>query len=63
MKKCIMLTEKQAERLGVPHLAWKLVDTIMYEHDEKPEELEDDRMVKDIFYEGELIGGILDLWE
>jgi len=63
MKKKILLTQKQAERLGVPHLAWEFVDVIMYKHDEKPENIEDNRMAKDVFYKGKRIGEKLDLWE
>lgn len=52
-----VLTENQAYRLGIPSLVGSEVQVILYEKHEKPTELANVPIARDVFYNGRRIGG------
>ena len=56
-----VMTKEQARRMNTPELAGKIVEVVLYETNEKPADLANRRMAKDVFFNGERIGGLLDL--
>ena len=56
-----VMTKEQARRMGTPELAGKTVSVVLYKTTEKPADLANRRMAKDVYFNGERIGGLLDL--
>lgn len=60
MEKHVM-TKEQARRLGVSELADKEVDVVLYQPNEKPDDLANHRMAKEVYLNGKYLGGCLNL--